>query len=432
MAADSLAEELRRQIEELKAETTSLQAELDKVNQAKTEAQVKLEETVTNLQEQRKLLDDARKTLTDTFKALSSEALQSSNKAFLELARETLKGVVAEASGDMSKRQQAIETLVKPLQDALRKYEQQINAIEANRQKQYGGLEELMKAIAGGQQALTKETGSLVNALRTPHVRGQWGEMTLRNAVELAGMSRHCDFTEQVSVDTEDGRLRPDMIVRLPGDRQLIVDAKAVLDGYMEAIGAETEDARNEALVRHARHVRERVRDLASKKYREQFPKALDMVLLFIPGESFLIAALESEPDLISEAAQKRVLITSPTSLIAVLVTVAHGWRQEQVAEHARRVGDMGRELYGRIATFAHHMDSLGSALGKATKQYDEAVGSLERMVLPSVRQFKELGTTSKGDIKPVLPIDTEPRKIDLARFDPEADESELSSPEKK
>ena len=405
-------EELRQHAEALQAKVVSLDAELTAERQARTEAETKLTEATRNLAEQKKLLEDAQSQLTNTFKALSADALKSNNQAFLELAKKTLDAVVTDAKGDLGKKQEAIQGLVKPLKDALVRYETHVKALEESRQKAYGGLEEHLKTLVSTQQSLRKETGNLVTALRAPQVRGRWGEMTLKRAVELAGMSEHCDFTEQVTVESEAGKLRPDMIVRLPAGQEIVLDAKVALDAYLDAVSAESDDDRKVCLTRHARQVRDHMNKLSQKSYWKQFKKAPEFVVMFIPGESFFAAAVDIDKTLIEDGINNKIVIVTPATLIALLRAVAYGWRQEQLAEHAEFVCDLGKQLYERIKTFAQHMGSVGKGLEKANDSYNKAVGSLESRVFPAARKFEELGVTPGPDIPAIQPVETLPRSL--------------------
>lgn len=417
----AVVQELRARLAQADEAVRGLQASLDTERRARTASETKLDETNRNLAEQKQFLDEARKALTDAFQALSGEALKSNNQAFLELAKKSMEVVLAEARGDLGKRQESIGALVKPLGEALKRYEEQIKQIESSRQKAYGGLEEQLKSLSAAHQQLQKETGNLVTALRAPQVRGRWGEVTLRRVVELSGMSAHCDFSEQVSTDTDEGRLRPDLVVQLPAGRQIVVDAKTSLDAYLAALEAETDEARRAALARHAQQVRTHMQQLAAKSYWSQFDSTPEIVVLFIPGESFFAAAIDVDRTLIEDAMARRVVIATPTTLIALLRAVAYGWRQEQVAENAQRVSELGRELYDRLRTFATHLLRLRKALAAATDAFNNAVGSVESRVFPAARRFHDLGAASGDEILRVEPITTSPRALEAVDADAEA-----------
>ncbi|HEY4127554.1 MAG TPA: DNA recombination protein RmuC [Gammaproteobacteria bacterium] len=346
----------------------------------------------------------------NTFKALAGDALKGNNQAFLELATQNLGRFQSEARGDLDKKQQAFAELIKPINEALKKTEDQIREIEKERKESFGSIASHLKLMAQGQQQLESETRNLVNALRRPEVRGRWGEMTLKRLAELAGMVDRCDFQEQVHTNTEDGALRPDMIVRLPDNRELVVDAKTSLDSYIAAIEAPDAQSRDAHLASHARKVRERIKELAGKHYWDQFKQSPDFVILFIPGDQFLSAALDREPNLIEEALRQKVMLATPTSFVALLKAVAYGWRQVALAENAEHIREHAETLHQRIATFAEHMQKMGNALENSVQHFNSAVGSLERQVLPAARRFTELGVQSKKDMPDLEPIETTAR----------------------
>jgi len=411
-AAEGGIAELRAQVESARADFDALRRSLDAEREARVKAQTQFAEVTRNLLEQQKLLEEAKARLTDTFKALSSDALKSNNQAFLELARKSLEAVVTDAKGDLGKRQEAIDGLIKPLGEALKHYEDHMRALEQSRQKAYGGIEEQLKTLSDTHQRLEKETRNLGTALRNPQVRGRWGEISLRRVVELSGMSEHCDFTEQVSVDSESGRLRPDMVVHLPGEREIVVDAKVSLDAYLKALSAESDEERQQQLKHHARQTRDHMKKLSEKSYWEQFREAPEFVVMFIPGESFFGAAVDNDPALIEDGMANRVVLATPTTLIALLRAVAYGWRQEQLAQNARAVSELGKQLYERLRTLAQHLVEMGSALEKANQAYNNAVGSMETRVFPAARRFRDLGVATGAEIPIVEPVDSTPRKL--------------------
>ncbi|MDE2197000.1 MAG: DNA recombination protein RmuC [Gammaproteobacteria bacterium] len=348
--------------------------------------------------------------LENTFKALASDVLRSNNQAFIDLATQNLGKFQAEARGELEKRQQVFAELVKPINETLKKTGEQMREIEKERKESFGSIANHLQLMAQGQQQLETETRNLVNALRRPEVRGRWGELTLRRLAEIAGMVDRCDFYEQESRSGEDGALRPDMVVRLPDERELVVDAKTPLDSYLAAIEAHNEEQRIAHLVQHARKVRERIRELASKRYWDQFEHSPDFVILFIPGDQFLSAALDREPNLIEEALRQRVMLATPTSFVALLKAVAYGWRQVALAENAQQIRVLAETLHQRLATFAEHLERLGGTLDKSVKSFNDAVGSLERQVLPAARRFTELGVQARKDIPSLEPVDIAPR----------------------
>lgn len=403
---------LQQQAQQKDAENSRLQTALDEERTARAKAETLLNETQKNLAEQKKLLDEATKRLSDTFTALSKTALDSNNKAFLELARTSLQAIIAEAKGDIGKKQEAIDGLIKPINETLKRYEEQVKQLEQARQKAYGGLEEQLKSLNASQLLLQKETGNLVNALRAPQVRGRWGEITLRKVAELSGMSEHCDFTEQVSVDTEEGRLRPDMIVHLPAGRNIVVDSKVALYAYMDAVAAVDEQVRNDFLKKHAEQVKDHIKKLSGKSYWEQFENSPEFVVMFMPGESFFSAALSMDNALIEEAIQKKVILATPTTLVALLKAIAYGWRQEQVEKNAMQICSLGKEMYERMAKFIEYMSRIGSSLEKATEAYNSAVGSIESRVMVTARKFKELGAGTQADMPEIPQIEKTPKNI--------------------
>jgi DNA recombination protein RmuC len=423
--AEARIEELRQQIEQRDSEINQIRNELGTEKQLKVEAHTRLEESQKNLDEQKSLLEAMKTEMTDTFNALSSAALKSSSEDFLRLASEHLGKVVVETKGKLGEHQAAIDGLIKPLHEALKRYEEQVRLIEESRHKAYGSLEEQLRALASTHEQLQKETSNLVSALKKPQVRGRWGEITLRRVAELSGMSVHCDFTEQISVETESGRLRPDMIVHLPMEREIVVDAKVSLDAYLDALSASTDDERKAKMDKHAQQVRAHMNRLGSKEYWSQFKQSPEFVVLFIPGESFLSSALDVDSTLIEDGIQKRVIIATPTTFIALLRAIAYGWRQEQITKNAQEISILGKELYERIHTLVKHFVDIGSAIGKAMDSYNKVIGSMELRVLPSVRKFKELGVTGAEEIPVLEQIDKTPRSLSL--LESESNESEKS-----
>ncbi|MCX5721758.1 MAG: DNA recombination protein RmuC [Nitrospirae bacterium] len=409
--AESLAEELRRQSLQDRLDLDQVRQNLAEASQARAVAETRAAEAALHLNEQKTLLGQARLELAETFQALSGEALKQNNEAFLNLARSSFETLQAEAKGDLAQRQQAIDSLVKPLQDSLHRYDDQLRQLEQSRQAAYGGLDQHLKLLAESQQKLQSETGNLVKALRAPAVRGQWGEITLKRVAELSGMVAHCDFFEQESITVDGGRLRPDMVVQLPGGRQIIVDAKTVLAGYLDAHEAATEELRLEGMRRHAAQVRSRMDELSLKAYWNQFAQAPEFVVLFLPGEQFLGAALEHDPRLIEDGFLRSVVLATPTTLMALLRAVAYGWRQEKMTEHAEEAGRLGKDLYERMAVLTEHLNDVGQALGKSVLAYNKAVGSLETRILPAARRFKELGVSSEKELPLLDPIEFVSRK---------------------
>jgi len=409
-AAESAVTELRGQTHRMDEEVSSLRRKLQAEGESRVTAEIRLEEAQASLVREKQLLEEARVRLADTFSALSAEALKSNNQAFIALAKSTFETVQADARGDLETRQKAIDAVTAPLKDALDRYEKQMREMERNRQTAYGGLEEQLRSLTEVGLRLQRETGNLVTALRTPQVRGRWGEMTLRRVVELAGMSKHCDFVEQETLPSETGRLRPDLIVNLPGDRRIAVDAKVPLQSILDAASATTEEERRTYLGRHSQLVRSHMNQLAKREYWEQMERHPELVVMFLPGESFFSAALEQDRTLIEDGMEKRVVLATPTTLIALLRAIAYGWRQEQIAKNAQVVSELGKQLYDRIRTFLSHFEAIGSALKRAVDSYNDAAGSLASRVLVSARRFKELGAATGEEIRDAPPVDEAPR----------------------
>jgi DNA recombination protein RmuC len=352
--------------------------------------------------------------MAETFQALADAALRSTQQTFLDSARGTLETVRVEMTGDMTQRQTAVETVVKPLADSLVRLETQIRDLESARQRAFGGIEQQLQNLVQTELGLQKETASLVTALRAPQVRGRWGEITLRRVAELAGMVDRCDFMEQETHETETGRIRPDMIVKLPDGRTIVVDAKVPLTAYLDAVAATSEADRKNALMRHSQQVAKHVDQLSNKTYWQQFQPAPEFVILFLPGDHFFSAALEYKPALVEDAARLKILIATPATFIAILKGVAYGWRQEQLAENAEQIRELAAELFDRIVNLQTHFNEIGRSLGKSVESYNKCVGSLESRLYPSLRRIRELGATTAEEPPPPEHIDVVPRTPDL------------------
>ena len=349
----------------------------------------------------------------DIFNAMAADALKDNNAQFLRLAKENLEKLHIKAEGELEKREQAIENLVKPISDALEKTEKQVRKMEADRQQAHGALSKHLETIAESHRTLQGETRNLVQALRRPEVRGQWGELTLKRLAELAGMVEHCDFYEQESVQTDEGKQRPDMVVRMPDKREIIVDAKTPLDAYLSAVEASDDAERTQLLERHARNVRARVKELASKSYWKQFKYSPDFVVLFIPGDQFLGAALDIDHTLIEDALSQQVILATPTSFVALLRAVAYGWRQETLAENAEAIREVGQEMFARLTTFAEHLSRLGRSLDNSVDAYNKAVGSYDTRILPGARKFTEMGVAAKKEAPKLEQIERSTRQVE-------------------
>ena len=401
-AAEALAAELRQQVRDSESDRGRLRSELDAERRQGVETATRLEESYKrledsyrNLDEQKALFEVMKKEMSDTFNALSSAALKSSSEDFLRLASEHLGKVVVETKGKLGEHHAAMDATVKPLQELLKRYEQQIKEIEESRHKSFGSLSEQIRSLSSMQERLQEETKNLVTVLRRPKVSGSWGELGLRRVAELAGMTAYCDFYEQESVSAEAGKLRPDMIVRLPNGREIVVDAKAPVDAYLNALSAQSEADRKKGIDNYIQQIRNHMNSLSSKAYWDQFPRSPELVVMYLPGESFFSSALEHDPKLIEDGSIKKIVLATPTTFIALLKAVAYGWQQEQVTKSAQEINRLGRELYERFAVVLEHFARTGAAMRKAVDSYNDGVRSLETRLIPSIRKFKDLGISS-------------------------------------
>ena len=418
-AAKARLEQMSRMQQDLEEKTQEARGLMDTVTTLKekqAELETVLEKERSAMQEKIQLLEKAEERLSDTFHALSARALKNSQESFLELAKVALAKDQEKAKNELEQRKQEVKQIVGPIQESLERYDKQVQEMERIREKAYGSLSQQVQSLAMSQQQLHKETANLVKALRTPQVRGRWGELTLRRVVELAGMLQYCDFFEQESKETNQGRMRPDMVVRLPNDKQIVVDSKAPLLAFLEALEAQTEEERKDKLVLHSRHIQAHMNKLSSKSYWEQFQPTPEFVVLFIPGENFFSSALEHNPGLIEEGVDKGVILATPTTLISLLKAVAFGWRQETMAKNAQIISTLGKALYERIGTMAEHLDKLGRQIDKCVSTYNQAIGSFERRVLVSARKFNELGITKKDgeELAYINPVEKATRQIDV------------------
>lgn len=367
-------------------------------------------------------LEASRQQLKESFSALSKHALDANNESFLQLARQKLGVFEARAQADLSAKEKAIETLLKPMSEALKNTEKQISEIEKERKQAYGDICAQLKSVTEAQHGLQSETEQLVRALRRPEVRGQWGELTLKRLAELAGMVNHCDFEEQIHAGVDEGKnIRPDMVVRMPQQRALIVDAKTPLDAYLNAAQAESAPARESCMQQHARNVRARMKELAGKAYWAQFEQSPDFVILFIPGEQFLTCALDYDHALLEDAFANRVILATPTTLVALLRSVAYGWQQAAISENAEHIRDLARDLYKRLYTFCAHLQRVGKHLDDSVDHYNKAIGSLERQLLPGARKFTELGVQARQEIPRMDEIGSRVRDIPTLKKDSHA-----------
>ena len=413
--AEQRAADQSDQLAAEKAQTEVLRQQLAQVRQQAAELNVQLGAAQQNLAEQRELLRDAQAKLREAFASVSAEALSKNNEAFLQLAKERFAALSAEAAGSLDQRKAQIETLLAPMQELLNQYQARLADIEKSRVESYSMLREQLGSLSEIQRTLNTQTSQLVSALRRPQTRGQWGEITLRRLVELAGMSSRCDFVEQTTVDGEDGRLRPDMVVHLPGSREIVIDCKAALDAFLDASAATDEDNRRLCLQRHCQQVRARARELSAKNYWSQFKRAPEYVVMFLPGEAFLYAAVELDGSLVEDCLRNSVIVATPTTLIALLKAIEFGWRQEEITQNVEEIRKHGKELYDRIVVFATHFQRLGANIGAVVETYNNSVSSLESRLLVTARKIGELGARSDKDIPDPAQVDLRPRELTTA-----------------
>jgi DNA recombination protein RmuC len=420
---------MEKELEAEKARLARLQQDSTNLVAGKARLESALEAERKTSNEKIELVTRASEELRNAFKAMASDALKNNNVSFLTLAKESMERFQSEARGDLDKRQKAVADLVAPVGESLKKVDEKIQQMEIARGDAYGELRAQVQSLITTQKELQSETGNLVKALRTPNVRGRWGEIQLRRVVEIAGMLSYCDFAEQETVISETGRLRPDLVVKLPGGKHVVVDAKTPLQAFLDAFETNDEDARRLCLANHARQVRDHMNTLSGKKYWEQFESTPEFVVMFLPGETFFSAALEQDSGLIEHGVLNRVIPASPTTLIALLKAINYGWNQEKLARNAQQISALGKELHDRLRLLAGHITSVGTGLDRAVDSYNKAVGSLESRVLVSARKFAELGTSVADDIPELEPIETTARALS---FDWGEDDDGAADPERK
>ena len=415
----TVSKEKNRRINELELALKNKDSELSEARENITGLKERIAQITTLLEKEHNdnkekllMLEEAKESLSSAFKALSADALRVNNQTFLELAATALGKYQERAKNDLESRQKAVNEIVKPVQDSLEKVDLKINELEKSRLEAYTSLTKQVEVLSRTQERLKLETINLVNALRTPNVRGRWGEIQLKRVVEIAGMVEYCDFIEQESVNTEQGRLRPDLVVKLPNNKNIVIDSKAPILSYIESLEIQDERIKDEKIKEHARNIRTHLAKLGSKSYWSQFDPSPEFVVLFLPREAFFSAALEQEPGLIEFGVEQHVVMATPTTLIALLHAVAYGWKQERLTENAKAISILGNQLYERLRGLAGYFSDLKKGLDNSVEAYNRAVGALESRVLVSARKFKEYGTAAGNEIKDSEIIEKETRAI--------------------
>lgn len=412
--AEALLNEARTRLGEWKEEAKRLREKLRQYETNFASVKARYSEVEKSLKQQKEIVEQSKVRLTEAFRSIASEALEGSSRSFLVLAEEKLKTIKNESVTELDARKEAIQTLLKPMNEALTTYKKETTSLEEKRLREISTVGEQLRKVADTQITLQNETAKLVNALKSPRIRGRWGEIALKKTAELAGMSQHCDFYEQEHVSTDNGGLRPDMIVRLPAGREVIVDSKVPLDGFLEALEAQTDENYGIALDKHARQVKQHVIKLSSKEYWKQFEDSPEFVVLFIPNDTFLSAAAERDPKLIENALTMKIVIATPTTFVALLRAVEYGWRQQKAVENALYISNLGKELSDRFSIMVEHFQKIGNSLDKAVESYNSAVASFEGRILPTARKFKELGAEGKKEIGELQPSESRVREVSL------------------